>query len=135
LPAFSDNLRLSKVLASACPTKRSYLAYRISPILRGSLYCFEPFTSSIDAVAIICGLATSIRQFALPLAVFAIVFIGFQLVIAASGGNEGKLAQTKSWLLYVVIGTVIIAAATTLVNAAVRFSAQIGGGPVPQACQ
>jgi hypothetical protein len=99
------------------------------------IYCIEPFTSSTDDVAIICSLATSIRQFALPLAVFAIIFVGVQLVIAAASGNEGKLAQTKSWLWYVVIETAIIVPATILVNAAVRFSAAICGTPIPQACQ
>jgi hypothetical protein len=110
------------------------LAARCPPPSPG-IYCIEPFTSSTDDVEIICSLATSIRQFALLLAVFAIIFVGVQLVIAAASGNEGKLAQTKSWLWYVVIETAIIVPATILVNAAVRFSAEICGTPIPQACQ
>ena len=97
-----------------------------------AVYTWDNPLTQQDAVSLICAISNAIRRLALPLAVVAIIFIGFQIVAAGSSGNPGKLQQLKSVLAYVIIGAVIIVAATVIVSAVVRFVADIGGGSAPQ---
>lgn len=82
----------------------------------------------IDSVAVLCGIAASIRSYGLPFAVFAIVLLGVRMVIAAATDNPGDLAQAKKLLVYAIVGAAIVAAAVVLVNASVSFISSISGG-------
>lgn len=64
------------------------------------------------------GLAVTVikelTQLALVVAVVAIVIVGFQLVVAGASGKADEAAKLKTTLLWVLIGTAIIAGAGLL---------------------
>ena len=86
----------------------------------------NPFTRSSDAVSLICAVSSAVRTLAIPLAVIAIIFVGFQFVVAASTGDRGNLQKLKTVLVWVLVGTIIIVAATVIINATVNFLSEIG---------
>lgn len=100
------------------------------PASEGGWFSINNFINggnAIDSVAILCGIAATVRSYGLPFAVFAIVILGLRLVIAAASGNPGELQQTKKWLVYAIVGAAIVAAAVVLVSASVNFIGSISG--------
>lgn len=95
---------------------------------------FEPFTNQRDAIELICAVTRDIRWVALYVAVAGILFLGFQMVAAASTGNRGKLEQYKKIIIWVVAGAAIIAGAMVIVRAVVQFAAELDNRTPPAVC-
>ena len=55
------------------------------------------------------------------IAVFAIIIVGFQFVIAAVQGEPGKIKDARKNLMWVLIGAAIIVGAYTLATAVTTF--------------
>lgn len=78
-----------------------------------------PKTKSItNLITSIIGQLTPV---AVVIAVFAIVVIGFQFVLAAVQGESGKITQARKNLWWVLIGVGIIVSAKLLAEAAKVF--------------
>ncbi|QQG45615.1 MAG: TrbC/VirB2 family protein [Candidatus Sungiibacteriota bacterium] len=75
---------------------------------------------SQDFGELVKTIARGIQTIALPLAVVAIVFAGFQMII--SSGNEAKLKEAKKTLTWVLVGTAIVVGATVLAEVMVNFA-------------
>ena len=69
---------------------------------------------------LVLAVAQSVVTIAIPFAALAIIFVGFRIVVAAHSGNDGELRKAKGMLLYVIIGTVIIVAASAIAIAVVN---------------
>lgn len=54
------------------------------------------------------------------IAVVAIIFAGFKLVVAAAQGNEGELSKARQMLWWVLIGTAIIVGARVIAQAVIN---------------
>lgn len=78
-----------------------------------------PKTTSItDLITSIIGQLTPV---AVVIAVFAIIVVGFQFVLAAVQGEPGKIKEARKNLLWVLIGVGIIVSARLLAEAAKVF--------------
>lgn len=69
---------------------------------------------------LVLAVAQAVVAIAIPFAAIAIIFVGFKLVVAAHSGNDGALREAKKMLVYVIIGTVIIVAASAIAIAVVN---------------
>lgn len=67
-------------------------------------------------------IAKAVRLIAFPLAVVAIIFVGFKFVISSARGDEKGLGEAKKMFFWVVIGTAIIVGASVLAEAIVNFA-------------
>lgn len=67
-------------------------------------------------------LAKAIRMVALPLAVVAIIFVGFKFVTAAASGNANELTKVRQQFWWILLGTAIIVGASVLAQAVVNFA-------------
>ena len=88
----------------------------------GTCFFCNPFSSS-DAGTVIEKLANALLKLAIPILTLMIVVFGFMFV--AAQGNEQKLRQVKSALLWGVIGVVIIVSAAAIVNIAKNLANRI----------
>ena len=78
-----------------------------------------PRTTSItDLITSIIGQLTPV---AVVIAVFAIIVVGFQFVLAAVHGEPGKIKDARKNLMWVLIGVGIIVSAGLLAQAAKVF--------------
>lgn len=78
-----------------------------------------PRTTSItDLITSIIGQLTPV---AVVIAVFAIIVVGFQFVLAAVQGEPGKIKDARKNLMWVLIGVGIIVSARLLAEAAKVF--------------
>lgn len=78
-----------------------------------------PKTTSItDLITSIIGQLTPV---AVVIAVFAIIVVGFQFVLAAVQGESAKITQARKNLMWVLIGVGIIVSAKLLAEAAKVF--------------
>jgi len=78
-----------------------------------------PRTTSItDLITSIIGQLTPV---VVAIAVFAIIVIGFQFVLAAVQGEPGKIKESRKNLMWVLIGVGIIVSARLLAEAAKVF--------------
>lgn len=88
---------------------------------------FENPIKSQDFVKLLESVSKTLRQYAIPLAVFAIIIVGVWLVVAGASGNESQVAKAKQLLFWAVVGAAIVAGATVLVEAARLFAVSLGG--------
>ena len=93
-----------------------YLAYAAHP----PIVIKNPIgTQTIEAL--IASVAGQLTQFALVLAVFAIVVVGFKLVFAAVNGDAAGITQARKMLWWVLLGTAIIVGAKLIALAVQNF--------------
>ena len=81
------------------------------------------FPNPIDApdfLTFVKSVAEAIRLVALPLAVLAIIVIGFRFVASAAGGNTKGVEEARKSLIWTLIGTAIIVGATVLAEAVIN---------------
>lgn len=76
-------------------------------------------TTSITAL--ITSIINQLTPVAVVIAVFAIIVIGFQFVVAAMQGEPGKIKESRKNLMWVLIGVGIIVSAKLLATAAQVF--------------
>lgn len=67
-------------------------------------------------------IASALRTIVMPLAIAAIIFVGFKFVNAAASGNQAELTKAKTMLWWVLIGTAIVIGASVLAQAVVNFA-------------
>lgn len=67
-------------------------------------------------------IAKAVRLIAFPLAIVAIIFVGFKFVISSARGDEKGLGEAKKMFFWVVIGTAIIVGASALAEWVVEFA-------------
>lgn len=70
-------------------------------------------------------LADAILTIAIPLAVVAIIFVGFKFVLASASGNAKGLEESRKMLLWVAIGTALIVGASAIAKALVDFAQRL----------
>lgn len=70
-------------------------------------------------------IAKAIRTIAFPLAIVAIIFVGFRFVIHSASGNSKGLEEDKKMFFWVLIGTAIIVGASVLATAIVDFAKKL----------
>lgn len=70
-------------------------------------------------------IASALRTIVMPLAIAAIIFVGFKFVSAAASGNQAELTKAKTMLWWVLIGTAIIIGASVLAQAVVNFASSL----------
>lgn len=78
-----------------------------------------PKTTSITDL--ITSIIAQLTPVAVVIAVFAIIVIGFQFVMAAVQGEPGKIKDARKNLMWVLIGVGIIVSAKLLAEAAKVF--------------
>lgn len=71
---------------------------------------------------LIQAIARDIRFIAMICAPVAIIFAGFKFIISASQGDEAGLKKSKSMLVWVIAGTAVVVASSTLADAIVEFA-------------
>lgn len=67
------------------------------------------------------GVASTVREIALFLAIIAIIVVGFKFVSASFSGNPDEVARARKTLLWVFIGTAIVVAVSVIAPAIVGF--------------
>ncbi len=67
-------------------------------------------------------IANAVLLIAVPLAIVAIIFVGFKFVIASAKGDEKGLGDAKKMFFWVVIGTALIVGASALARWVVDFA-------------
>lgn len=72
--------------------------------------------------ALIERLADAILKIAIPLAVVAIIFVGFKFVLASASGNAKGLEEARKMFLWLVAGTALIVGSSALAKAVVNFA-------------
>ena len=73
------------------------------------------------------AVANAVIVIATPIAVVAIIFVGFKLVVAAGTGDQSGLQSAKKMLVYVLIGTAIIVGASALAIAVINTIRNVTG--------
>ena len=71
---------------------------------------------------LIDNIALAVQKIAFPLAIVAIIFVGFKFVISSAKGDEKGLGEAKKMFFWVVIGTAVIVGASALAEAIVEFA-------------
>lgn len=66
-----------------------------------------------------------------PIAVVAIIFAGLKFIIAGAQGNDGKIAEARKMLFWIVIGTAVVVGSFVLAGVGIRF---FGATPGELAC-
>ena len=66
------------------------------------------------------AIVTAVQSVAIPFAVFALIVAAFRFVLASSKGNERDITAARTMLLWVVVGTAIIAGAEILARVAIN---------------
>lgn len=98
-------------------------------ILSGSAYAQivipNPISPTSNFPQLIKNIAEAVRVIAMPLAIAAIIFVGFKLVVAAAQGNDKGLQEGKKMLWWVLIGTAIIIGASVLAQVVVNFASTL----------
>ena len=70
---------------------------------------------------LLAAIMSQLRPFALTLAVFSIVVVGFQFVYYAVAGNSSGVTSARKNLMWVLLGTAVILAASTLATIVENF--------------
>ena len=70
-------------------------------------------------------IAKAVRTIAVPLAVVAIIFVGFKFVVSSAGGNAKGLEEARKMFIWVMVGTAIIVGASALAEAIVDFAQKL----------
>ncbi len=79
-----------------------------------------PPTASEDFAGILQGIADFVTTFGIPVAAAFIMLTGFMFV--AAQGNAQKLAEARSMLLWVLVGTAIIVGAGPIASMIIDFA-------------
>lgn len=98
-------------------------------VIANSVYALEitnPIAPTNSFLQLVENISKAMVKIAMPLAVAAIVFVGFKLVIAAAQGNDKGLQDGKKMLWWVLIGTAIIIGALVLAQVVVNFAKGLG---------
>lgn len=98
-------------------------------IIASSAYALEiqnPIAPTSSFPQLITNIAEAVRIIAMPLAIAAIIFVGFKLTVAAARGDEKGLGEAKKMLWWVLLGTAIIIGASVLAQAVVNFASGLG---------
>ena len=82
----------------------------------------NPIAPTNSFLQLIENISKAVTKIAMVLAVPAIVFVGFKLVIAAAQGNDTGLKDGKKMLWWVLIGTAIVIGASVLAQVVVNFA-------------
>jgi hypothetical protein len=93
--------------------------------IASSAYALEiqnPIAPTSSFLQLIINISKAVTMIATPLAIAAIVFVGFKLVVAAAQGNDKGLQDGKKMLWWVLIGTAIIIGASVLAQVVVNFA-------------
>lgn len=61
------------------------------------------------------------------LAVVAIIFVGFKLILASVSSNQAELATAKKMFWYVLIGAAVVVGGAVLVHAVVNTITKLSG--------
>ena len=78
-----------------------------------------PNTKSIPNL--IQSIIGQLEPVAVVIAIFAIIVVGFQFVLAAVQGEPGKIKEARKNLMWVLIGVAIVVSAYTLATAVTTF--------------
>ena len=110
--------------------KNRLLAWFIFVILGivGSAYALEiqnPIAPTSSFPQLIDRIAVALRTIVMPLAIAAIIFVGFKFVVGAAKGSDKDLTEAKKMLWWVLIGTAIIIGASILAQAVVNFASTL----------
>lgn len=108
--------------------KLSWLFIFATLIIAHSSYALEiqnPIAPTSSFPQLIQSIAEAVRIIAMPLAIAAIIFVGFKLTVAAARGDEKGLGEAKKMLWWVLIGTAIIIGASILAQAIVNFASTL----------
>lgn len=123
--AINRQRRQSKFHYLVWKNKLSWLSIFVILGITSSIYALEiqnPIAPTSNFPQLIERIAEAVRIIAMPLAIAAIIFVGFKLVVAASRGDEKGLGEAKKMLWWVLIGTAIIIGASVLAQAVVNFA-------------
>lgn len=95
------------------------------------IYAQTKFPNPLGQTKTVTGLIDAVSKaviyVALPIAVVAIIIVGLRLLIAGAAGESGKVAESKTLLWWVVIGTAIVVGSAAIANAVVNFTQTLGG--------
>ena len=75
--------------------------------------------------ALIQQIAKAVRTIAFPIAIVAIIFVGFRFVTHSASGNSKGLEEDKKMFFWVLIGTTVIVGASVLADAIVDFAKKL----------
>ena len=75
--------------------------------------------------ALIQQISKAVRTIAFPIAIIAIVFVGFRFVTHSASGNSKGLEEDKKMFFWVLIGTAVIVGASVLADAVVDFAKKL----------
>lgn len=71
------------------------------------------------------AIADAVIKIAAPVAVIAIIIVGFKLVLSSAQGDEKGRTEAKKTLWWVVIGAAITVGASALAKAVVNFAQKL----------
>lgn len=79
----------------------------------------NPLSNRFNSVGgLINGLMEIFSYIAVIIAVLALIWVGFQFILAR--GNSEKISELKTWFYYIVIGTAIILASRLIVSVVIN---------------
>jgi len=96
--------------------------------IASSAYALEiqnPISPTSSFPQLIDKIAGAVRTIAMPLAIVAIIFVGFKIVAGAARGNDKELTEGKKMLGWVLLGTAIIIGASVLAQVVVNFASTL----------
>ena len=97
-------------------------------IIANSAYALEiqnPISPVSSFPQLIVRISAALRTIVMPLAIAALIFVGFKFVAGAAKGSDKDLTDAKKMLWWVLIGTAIIIGASVLAQAVVNFASTL----------
>ena len=77
--------------------------------------------SSKTIPELIVSVTTKLTPFVITLAIFTIVIIGFQFIVAAAQGKPDEIKKARDHFMWALVGTAIVVGATVIVKAVQIF--------------
>ncbi|MDE2037962.1 MAG: hypothetical protein KGI69_01920 [Patescibacteria group bacterium] len=86
---------------------------------QGSFYLQNPLSSQFNTVGgLVDGFMQIFSYLAVLFAVFMLIWVGFQFVLAQ--GKPDRMKELKNWLLYIVIGVAVVIGARIIVSVVIN---------------
>lgn len=116
------------LLVSASPALFLFAtnAYAQQTTNNGALMTIQnPLSSKFNSVgSLVSGFAEIFSYLVVIFAVLALVWVGFQFILAR--GNGERMKELKNWLLYIVIGVAVVIGARIIISVVINTLSATG---------
>lgn len=118
------NLRICKFVKTFFFLYFFILSY--SPYAFAASFKIDNPLKAQDFPTLVEHLSTAVMKIGVPFAVAALIFGGFRFISATAAGNETKLKEARTLIIWTIVGTAVIVGGAALVYAAVNFAKTLG---------